>query len=193
MEEDLVEKIERNDNEQGVITAAQTSDEVQKSQQQQQQQQAIIDFVDHIFEGKNNQTERDAVLLDLKKKINASVTFGGLRNFLEGITIGRRSLSDKELDDFARAIKNSFHNNNDSTGRPVTIEYQITNTELSHNCDLLSFAKHVELLATEYWNNSNSNESPPYVAPYFLLHSVKRYGQNKVALRVPEAEELPRQ
>ncbi|KAG7339350.1 hypothetical protein IV203_025579 [Nitzschia inconspicua] len=178
MEEDSVEETERTYNEQGVITAAQTSDEVQLSQQQQQQ--AIVDFVDHIFEGKNNQTERDAVLLYLQTTINPSLTFETIRGILGGTSSGRRSLSDKELDDFARAIKNSFHNNNDSTGRAVTIEYQITNTELSHNCDLLSFAKHVETLATEYWNNSNSNESPPYVAPYFCFIQSSGMGKTKL-------------
>ncbi|KAG7339412.1 hypothetical protein IV203_025411 [Nitzschia inconspicua] len=171
MDEDSVEETERtsrdNNKKQGV-TDVQTSDEVQ--------QQAIIDFVDHVFEGKNNQTERDAVLLDLKKKINASVTFGGLRNFLEGFTIGRRSLSDEELDGFARAIKDSF-DNNDSTGRAVTIEYQITNTKLSHDYDLVSFAKHIETLATEYWN---SNETPPYVAPYFCLIQSSGMGKTKL-------------
>ncbi|KAG7355319.1 hypothetical protein IV203_004675 [Nitzschia inconspicua] len=181
MEEDSVEETERNDNEQGVITAAQTSDEVQRSQQQQQQQQqAIIDFVDHIFEGKNNQTERDAVLLYLQTTINPSVTFETIRGILGGTSSGRRSLSDKELDDFARAIKNSFHNNNDSTIRPVYVDYKITESDLSHDCDLLSFAKHVETLATEYWNNSKSNESPPFVAPYFCFIQSSGMGKTKL-------------
>ncbi|KAG7339193.1 hypothetical protein IV203_020156 [Nitzschia inconspicua] len=112
MEEDLVEETERNDNEQGV-TAAQTSDEVQLSQQQQQH------FVNHVFEGKNSQTEREEVLLDLQTMIDASVTFKAIRLALKMAASGRRSLSDKELDGFSRAILNDFEQD-DSTIRPVS-------------------------------------------------------------------------
>ncbi|KAG7375070.1 hypothetical protein IV203_014165 [Nitzschia inconspicua] len=60
------------------------------------------------------------------------------------------------------------------------MDYRITNTKLSHDCDLLSFAKHIETLATEYWNDSNSNETPPYVAPYFCFIQSSGMGKTKL-------------
>ncbi|KAG7372932.1 hypothetical protein IV203_033656 [Nitzschia inconspicua] len=143
------------------------------------QQQAIIDFVDHIFEGKNSQTEREEVLLDLQTMIDASVTFKAIRLALKMAASGRRSLSDKELDGFARAIKNSFEKN-DSTARPVYVDYQITNTALSHDCDLVSFAQHIETLANEYWSENHPNNTPPYVAPYFCLIQSSGMGKTKL-------------
>ncbi|KAG7339461.1 type III restriction enzyme [Nitzschia inconspicua] len=143
-------------------------------------QQAIIAFVNHVFEGKKDQTAREEVLLSLQTNVNASIPFETIKLALTMAASGKRSLSDKELDGFARAIKDSF-DNNDSTGRAVTIEYQITNTKLSHDYDLVSFAKHIETLATDYWENDNkTNETPPYVAPYFCFIQSSGMGKTKL-------------
>ncbi|KAG7340835.1 hypothetical protein IV203_024378 [Nitzschia inconspicua] len=168
------------DNEQGVITAAPTSDEVQQ-QQQQQQQQAIIDFVEkYALTDKNIDVIRQDRISLIQKKVHKGTSLPDLKVFLRDHALDNQQPSDKELDDFARAILNDYEHN-DSTGRAVTIEYQITNTELSHDCDLVSFAKHVETLATEYWNNgSNSKKAPPYVAPYFCLIQSRGMGKTKL-------------
>ncbi|KAG7372781.1 hypothetical protein IV203_018924 [Nitzschia inconspicua] len=181
MEEDSVEETERNnDNEQGVITAVQTSDEVQLSQQQQQQQQAIVDFVEkYALTDNDNDVMRERMISLIQQKVNKGTSLLLLKDSLETLASGNRNLSDKELDGFARAILNDYEQN-DSTIRPVYVDYKITESDLSHNCDLLSFAKHVETLATEYWNNSNSNESPPYVAPYFCFIQSSGMGKTKL-------------
>ncbi|KAG7348726.1 hypothetical protein IV203_011323 [Nitzschia inconspicua] len=142
MEEDLVEETERNDNEQGVITAAQTSDEVQLSQQQQQ---AIIDFVEkYALTDNDNDVMRERMISLIQKNVHTGTCLPNLKVSL------------------------------------LYVDYKITESDLSHNCELLSFAKHVETLATEYWNNSNSNESPPYVAPYFCLIQSSGMGKTKL-------------
>ncbi|KAG7367724.1 hypothetical protein IV203_030395 [Nitzschia inconspicua] len=186
MEEDLVEETERNDNEQGVITAAPTSEEGQLSQQQrqqqqqQQQQQAIVDFVEkYALTDNDNDVMRERMISLIQKNVNKGTSLPDLKVSLRTITGSNQSLSGKELDDFARAILNDYEKN-DSTIRPVYVDYKITESDLSHDCDLLSFAKHVETLATEYWNNSNSNESPPYVAPYFCFIQSSGMGKTKL-------------
>ncbi|KAG7362579.1 type III restriction enzyme [Nitzschia inconspicua] len=178
MDEDSVEKKERNDNEQGVITAAQTSDE---GQQSQQQQQAIVDFVEkYALTDKNNSVVREYMISIIQKKVNKGTSLPVLKVFLRDHALDNQQPSDKELDDFARAILNDYEQN-DSTIRPVYVDYKITDTELSHDYDLVSFVKHVETLATEYWNNdSNSKETPPYVAPYFCLIQSSGMGKTKL-------------
>ncbi|KAG7339796.1 type III restriction enzyme [Nitzschia inconspicua] len=185
MNVDLVEKAERNDNEQGVTTAVQTSDEGQLSQQQsqrqQQQQQAIIDFVEkYALTDNDNDVMRERMISLIQKKVNKGTSLPVLKVFLRDHALDNQQPSDKELDDFARAILNDYEQN-DSTIRPVYVDYKITDTELSHDYDLVSFVKHVETLATEYWNNdSNSKETPPYVAPYFCLIQSSGMGKTKL-------------
>ncbi|KAG7339802.1 hypothetical protein IV203_025483 [Nitzschia inconspicua] len=180
MDVDLVEETERkNDKEQeGVITAVQTSEE---GQQQQQQQQAIVDFVEkYALTDKNMDVIRQDRISLIQKKVNKGTSLPVLKVFLRDFALDNQQPSDKELDDFARAILNDYQQN-DSTERIISVDYQITNTKLSHDYDLVSFVKHVETLATEYWNdNITLNETPPYVAPYFCLIQSSGMGKTKL-------------
>ncbi|KAG7339621.1 hypothetical protein IV203_025335 [Nitzschia inconspicua] len=140
-------------------------------------QRAITDFVDkYTFTDQINDVLRQDRISLIQQIINKGKSLPDLKILLGVLALGGRNLSDKVLDDCARAMLK----HTDSTGRAATIEYQITNTKLSHDCDLLSFAKHIETLATEYWDASNSNETPPYVAPYFCLIQSSGMGKTKL-------------
>ncbi|KAG7339816.1 hypothetical protein IV203_025500 [Nitzschia inconspicua] len=60
----------------------------------------------------------------------------------------------------------------------VHVNYKITNNDISHDSDLVSFAERVETLATEYWENGN--ETPPYVAPYLCFIQSSGMGKTKL-------------
>ncbi|KAG7373908.1 hypothetical protein IV203_013003 [Nitzschia inconspicua] len=143
-------------------------------------QQAIIDFVEkYALTEKNSDIIREHSISLNQTKVNKGTSLPDLKILLDSLASGNRSLSDKELDDLARAILNDFEHN-DSTIRSVDVDYQITDTALSHDCDLVSFAKHIEKLANEYWKDGNSNDPPQYIAPYFCLIQSSGMGKTKL-------------
>ncbi|KAG7345905.1 hypothetical protein IV203_004972 [Nitzschia inconspicua] len=143
---------------------------------------AVINFVDRLLSKEEDKSIREPMISFIQRMAKNSTSFSNFREIIEfSADYKNQNMSDKEVDDFARAIMDECGNSYYTTRRQkVYIDYHITDTELTHDCDLVSFANHVETLATEYWNDVDSNKNPRYVAPYFCLVQSSGMGKTKL-------------
>ncbi|KAG7365552.1 DUF2075 domain containing protein [Nitzschia inconspicua] len=143
---------------------------------------AVINFVDRLLSKEEDKSIREEMMSFIKREAKKSTGFSTFREIIEFSAACRnQKMSDKELDDFTRAIMDECGSSYYANRRQkVYIDYHITDTELTHDCDLVSFANHVETLATEYWNDVDSNKTPRYVAPYLCLVQSSGMGKTKL-------------
>lgn len=117
-----------------------------------------------------------------------------------GMALKDRSLNDGELKSFFsdtiprcnqeavladykewKRIFNHDSTQSDTTSnlpRVVKADFMIKKTQLSHNCDLESFSKHVDLLFD--WYNHDPQSQPEYVGPYFCFVQSSGMGKTKL-------------
>ncbi|KAG7345899.1 hypothetical protein IV203_004966 [Nitzschia inconspicua] len=143
---------------------------------------AVINYVDRLLLHEEDKSIREAMISFIQRMAKNSTSFSNFREIIEfSADYKNQNMSDKEVDDFARAIMDECGSSYYTTRRQkVYIDYHITDTELTHDCDLVSFANHVETLAAEYWNDVDSNKTPRYVAPYFCLVQSSGMGKTKL-------------